>query len=144
MAKKTGVYMPQKKTGSSPSPAAKEPLEAPPEWAWYLQALDQKLDLVRQKTEAMIERFHHFEMQHQNLEHNLQKEMFAYKTDLQELDQSLQYLSHKTQMQLKESDKNNEKFMLETEKKVSDIHFATREELFSLSRRVEILEKLIF
>ena len=33
--------------------------------------------------------------------------------------------------------------MHETERKVADFHFATREELSTISRRVEILEKLL-
>lgn len=139
--------MPQKKTTRSATdtqPPKDLAPAAPPEWAWYLQALDQKLDAVRQKTELMLEHFHHFELQQQGLEHKIHNELHQYKTDLQELEQSLQYLSHKTQMQLKEAEKGNERFMFETEKKVANMHFATREELSSLARRVEILEKLIF
>lgn len=116
---------------------------APADWQWFLQALDQKLDNLRLKTEGMVERFHQFDQHQTSIENSLQASLHAHKLDLQQLEQSLQYLSHKTQLQLKEMENANDRFMHQTEKRVSDIHFATREELSAIARRLEILEKLL-
>lgn len=116
---------------------------APPEWAWFLQALDQKLEQVREKTDTVLERFHELESHFKQLDRDSQSSLHAHKMDLKELSQSLQYLSHKTQLQLKDADSSNAQFKHETDKRVSDIHFATREELSAIARRLEILEKLL-
>ena len=134
--------MPQK-SSSGRKDAAGPDSPIPPEWHWFLQALDQKLDSLRQQTTEMIERVHQDEMKQQQLEQGLQQQLHQHRLDLQELQQSLQYLSHKTQLQLKDTEKTSERFMHETERKVADFHFATREELSTISRRVEILEKLL-
>jgi len=122
-----------------------KPLEqAPPEWAWFLQALDQKLESLRHTTETLLERVHSYESRYQGLEQAFAQDLHQHKLDLKELDQSLQYLSHKTQLQLKDAEQGNERFRHDTEARVNNIHYATREELSTLARRVEILEKLIF
>lgn len=127
-------------TKSTPPSSKSRPAD---DWQWFLQALDQKLDAARNQTTAMIDRFHELELGQQRKEQELQQQMHQHRLDLQELKQSLEYLSHKTQLQLKDSEKATERFMHETERKVADIHFATREELSDISRRLEVLEKLL-
>lgn len=111
---------------------------------WWMASFDKKLEHLRQQAEAMTARFHALELslndQSKDFSQALQQHVIA----LKELEQSVQYLSHKSQMQLKENEHKVEHFMQQTENKVQDIHHATREELSALARRVEILEKLLF
>ena len=86
--------MPQK-SSSGRKDAAGPDSPIPPEWHWFLQALDQKLDSLRQQTTEMIERVHQDEMKQQQLEQGLQQQLHQHRLDLQELQQSLQYLSPK-------------------------------------------------
>ncbi len=115
----------------------------PADWQWFLQALDQKLDDVRRQTAEMLERLHVNELKQQQSEQGLRQDLHSYQISLKELDQSLQYLSHKTQLQLKDTEQTAERFRYETEHKVSEIHFATREELSGLTRRIQNIEKLL-
>lgn len=111
---------------------------------WYLPRLDEKLENLRDQTQTMVERFHGLQLALQTQDKDTQAALQKHHLDLKELEQSLQYLSHKTQLQFKDSENKIEHFMQSTENKVQNVHHATREELSALARRVEILEKLLF
>ncbi len=112
--------------------------------SWLLQSMDEKLEKMREQALTVMERAHQLELAQGQGESRFQTALQEHQLALKELEQSLQYLSHKTQLQLKDSENKVEHFMQTTENKVQDIHHATREELSALARRVEILEKLLF
>lgn len=119
-------------------------LSAPPEWAWFLQSLDQKLETLREQNGRMLERLHALEVQQQETLDPLKADLKKQQLEIKELEQNLQYLSHNTQLQLKNAENENERFRHVTEARVNEVHFATREDLSALNRRLEVLEKLIF
>lgn len=119
-------------------------VSAPPEWAWFLQSLDHKLETLREQNGRMLERLHALEAQQQDALMPFKEDLKQQQLEIKELEQNLQYLSHNTQLQLKNAENENERFRHLTEARVNEVHFATREELSALNRRLEILEKLIF
>jgi hypothetical protein len=120
-----------------PTPAVHSNPEA------YFFLMDQKLESLRDKTDQILNQVHGAELQNQQLEKQIGKELQNHTLELKELENQLQYLSHKTSLQIKEIENANSQFKRDVEARMQDIHFSTREELHSLSRRLEIIEKLI-
>lgn len=131
-----------KKTSQDPTPAASEPLAVPEASALFL-LFDQKLEALRGKTDQILNQLHGSELQVKSVEKGLDQKLQSHTLELKELENQLQYLSHKTSLQLKEIENANSQFKRDVEARMQDIHFSTREELNSLSRRLEVLEKLI-
>ncbi|PIQ28370.1 hypothetical protein COW36_03935 [bacterium (Candidatus Blackallbacteria) CG17_big_fil_post_rev_8_21_14_2_50_48_46] len=114
-----------------------------PESTSLFVLFDQKLENLRGRTDEILSQVHLGRLDTQNQENRLNQTLQKHTLELKELESQLQYLSHKTALQLKEIENANSQFKRDVEARMQDIHFSTREELSSLSRRLEVLEKLI-
>jgi len=131
-----------KKTSPDNAPLPSGALDLPESPTLFL-LLDQKLEALRSKTDQILSQVHRGELQSKSAEKSVEQELQNQTLELKELESQLQYLSHKTSLQLKEIENANSQFKRDVEARMQDIHFATREELNSLSRRLEVIEKLI-
>lgn len=131
-----------KKTSSDNPALPSGPLALPESPSLFL-LLDQKLEALRGKTDQILSQVHGAELNAKSAEKGLEHQLQSHTLELKDLESQLQYLSHKTSLQLKEIENANSQFKRDVEARMQDIHFATREELNSLSRRLEVIEKLI-
>jgi len=141
-----------KKTSPDNTPLPSAPLPsgpfstgtgALPESPSLFLLLDQKLEALRGKTDQILNQVHSGELLAKSTEKGLEQQLQNHTLELKDLESQLLYLSHKTSLQIKEIENANSQFKRDVEARMQDIHFATREELNSLSRRLEVIEKLI-
>jgi hypothetical protein len=141
-----------KKTSPDNTPLPSAPLPAGPfstgsgalpESPSLFLLLDQKLEALRSKTDQILSQVHSGELLAKSTEKGLEQQLQNHSLELKDLESQLLYLSHKTSLQIKEIENANSQFKRDVEARMQDIHFATREELNSLSRRLEVIEKLI-
>lgn len=129
---------------ATPSSTAQGPQSSGlPETQQLFFLLDQKLEQLRSRTDLLLAEVHQDKLANQTQESRLNQQIQQQTLALKELESQLQYLSHKTLLQIKDIENANSQFKRDVEARMQDIHFATREELSSLSRRLEVLEKLI-
>lgn len=133
----------KKNSSQAPSASNSSTSSVLPDTHQLFLLLDQKLEQLRSRTDMLLAEIHQEKLASQTLENRLNLLLQQQTLELKELAAQLQYLSHKTSLQIKDIENANSQFKRDVEARMQDIHFATREELSSLSRRLEVLEKLI-
>ena len=126
----------------SPRASSETPRSLPDPAALFM-LLDQKLETLRGQYDSLNSELHQLQLQAHNRENTLNQQLSRQTLEMRQLEIRLQELGHQVALQLKAVENANAQFKREAEARMQDIHFATREELSSLSRRLEVLEKLI-
>jgi hypothetical protein len=114
-----------------------------PEPATLFLMLDQKLETLRGQYHTLNTQVHQLQLQDQTLENSTHQQLNRQMLEMRQMEIRLQELGYQVALELKALENANAQFKREAEARMQDIHFATREELSSLSRRLEVLEKLI-